>query len=482
MNGFLLTLVALSLKATLVALLVVAVQRLAGRRLPASLRYGLWSLVLARLALPVLPESPFSLLRAGAAAGDLLPGLGPLPASRIAPPASSELALGGGLRTLLDGWLVGAGAGLLLGIWSLGVIVYLGRRARAALRLRRALRRARPLDDPATAELLARCRERLGIRRHVTLCVTPAVSTPALCGILRPHILLPAALAGELDRARLEHVVLHELAHLSRWDGAVFHLATLLVGLHWFNPAAHWMLRRMTTDCELACDARVLSRLPAAARAAYGHTLLQLSLPRLRPALLALSFAGTPKRDLERRIAMIASFRKPTRAWTLAGLALFAALAAVALTDLPAVAAPADGASADDLERQKQTIAATRAIGTAMFAYLKDEHAGEVEAEEPPGGVVDWSRCEPITHGRLSAKLVPTYVDELPAADGWGHRFEFCLAPTAPYLVLGVRSPGRDGVYDDSSYASGAFRAHDVDRDVVWSDGYFVRWPGPIEG
>lgn len=41
----------------------------------------------------------------------------------------------------------------------------------------------------------------------------------------------------------------------------------------------------------------------------------------------------------------------------------------------------------------------------------------------------------------------------------------------------GVRSPGRDGVFEGTTYAAGAYPVSDLDRDVVWIDGYFVTWP-----
>ena len=44
-------------------------------------------------------------------------------------------------------------------------------------------------------------------------------------------------------------------------------------------------------------------------------------------------------------------------------------------------------------------------------------------------------------------------------------------------LVMSVRSPGADGRFDGDRYAVGSFDSADANADIVWVDGYFVRWP-----
>ncbi len=75
---------------------------------------------------------------------------------------------------------------------------------------------------------------------------------------------------------------------------------------------------------------------------------------------------------------------------------------------------------------------------------------------------------------------MPTYIEELPETDGWGHELELCLdrtPTTRERWIAGIRRPGRDGVFDGDSYPVGPFAASDLDRDVVWIDGFFVTWP-----
>ena len=50
-------------------------------------------------------------------------------------------------------------------------------------------------------------------------------------------------------------------------------------------------------------------------------------------------------------------------------------------------------------------------------------------------------------------------------------------ANTLAQQVLGVRSPGRDGIFSDTDYSIIGFEQDDFDQDIVWADGFFVRWP-----
>jgi hypothetical protein len=43
--------------------------------------------------------------------------------------------------------------------------------------------------------------------------------------------------------------------------------------------------------------------------------------------------------------------------------------------------------------------------------------------------------------------------------------------------VMSLRSPGRDGFFADNSYEITSFDPEAFDEDIVWADGFFVRWP-----
>lgn len=205
---------------------------------------------------------------------------------------------------------------------------------------------------------------------------------------------------------------------------------------------------------------------------------------------------------------MIARYRSLSRQY-LAALCLAAgALGFVALTDAPLAAEPAqaagESAAPEDVRRSKETLESLRNGGTAMFSWITDamvesgdltreqvmagDFGGEEEAppEEPddPQSLA-WSRCPAATYEEMRELLVPTYIQELPRTDGWGHELEFCLDRTPAdrkMLIAGIRSPGKDGAFEANSYTAGPFAVSAFDRDIVWIDGFFVNWPSRDAG
>lgn len=131
-------------------------------------------------------------------------------------------------------------------------------------------------------------------------------------------------------------------------------------------------------------------------------------------------------------------------------------------------------------EAQKQTVADIRNIGTAMFGWLTDQvgaaAAGQSQVPEP--ATVDLADYPEISHIDLEKILVPKYIKKIPVMDGWGYSYEFYLnASSLAEDIMSIRSAGRDAVFDGSSYVVGYFDPESFDEDIVWSDGFFVRWP-----
>ena len=54
-------------------------------------------------------------------------------------------------------------------------------------------------------------------------------------GFLRPVILLPVD-ADQWQTERLRAVLLHELAHIKRWDWTMLMVTQIMCAVYWFNP------------------------------------------------------------------------------------------------------------------------------------------------------------------------------------------------------------------------------------------------------
>ena len=259
-------------------------------------------------------------------------------------------------------------------VWLAGVAVLVLRRAAALMIFSRKLRRSLAPADERTASAVERCRELLGIRGEVKSGVTSLVETPALHGIFAPRLLMPVGMAGRLSDAELELVVLHELGHLRRRDLLAQTLIHAAAVLHWFNPLAWLAAHAARADCEHACDEFVLGRVEEGRREDYGAVLLKVvglgSGPGRLPAVLGIFES---KKQLQRRIHLIAGYSSPHWIKTIAGAALLAVIALVSLTRESAAQAPV-AASAPPLPAAKMpetataTTAATPTLNEVMLS------------------------------------------------------------------------------------------------------------------
>jgi beta-lactamase regulating signal transducer with metallopeptidase domain len=311
-----------SWQAAVLVLLVLAVQWAFGRRLSPRWRYGLWLLVVARLALPwTIPSSisVFNLMRlpkASAAVATLrlnaklqappVPRAATVPATQpeetaTAKPAATAPRFRVSLAQVLLVWAVGA-----LALAACLVVMH--------YRLWRRVTPRRPLIDARVLNLLEDCKQLMGLRVPVTLVETPAVGSPSLFGFVRPRLLLPEGLTRSFSQEELRYVFLHELSHIKRHDIMTGWLMTVLQILHWFNPLVWLAFHRMRVDRELACDALALSYAKEEENQPYGRTIIKL-LEGFGCSTWAPSMAGTVenRNQMKERISMIAKFRKTSQ-------------------------------------------------------------------------------------------------------------------------------------------------------------------------
>ena len=107
--------------------------------------------------------------------------------------------------------------------------------------------RARGLDSRGDAAWHARA----GVRYA-------EIDAPAVVGVFRPVILVPASSAA-WSHERRRAVLLHERAHIRQGDCLLALVAQVACALHWFNPLAWLAARRLRIERELAADAAALA-------------------------------------------------------------------------------------------------------------------------------------------------------------------------------------------------------------------------------
>jgi beta-lactamase regulating signal transducer with metallopeptidase domain len=137
--------------------------------------------------------------------------------------------------------------------WAAIVLLLVLRIVWQGARLGRVLSRAAPADAQTLAAV-ANGAARIGLRRVPRVHVLDLETSPFVCGVARPCLVLPRSLAEQIDRPELEPVLLHELAHLKRRDLWWCWLPQLAATLYWFHPLVYWVTFRTRLEAELACD------------------------------------------------------------------------------------------------------------------------------------------------------------------------------------------------------------------------------------
>lgn len=195
-------------------------------------------------------------LAAAAAAASTVPTAGPVKVTLVAP--APRL-----------GW-----PAILTLVWLAGTVAALLPLLLGAFHLRAIGRRARDVESDALDDFAATLGRSLGIRRVVRVVEGEVISTPMTWGIMRPVVLVPAGF-GEWPEARQRDVLLHELAHVARFDCLTQYLASAVCALHWYNPLAWIAARNLRIERERACDDRVL--LAGARASEYAEHLLTIA-------------------------------------------------------------------------------------------------------------------------------------------------------------------------------------------------------------
>ena len=130
--------------------------------------------------------------------------------------------------------------------------------------------------------------------------------------------------------------------------------------------------------------------------------------------------------------------------------------------------------------KQKRTVADMRNTGTAMFSWLTDQ-VGAAAAGSASTTEVDLSNYNSAkSSADMATILVPQYLQDVPALDGWKTAYEYYLKTGSEVLdqqVMAIRSSGRGGAMDGTTYTVTSFEPTDYNQDIVWADGFFVRWP-----
>ena len=167
------------------------------------------------------------------------------------------------------------------------------------------LRTSAVAADNATKALVSEWAAAMRLRQRVQVLITGTIRTPAVMGIFRPALLLPGTMLTGLSPDELRLVVIHELAHIRRYDYLVNLLQMLLEAVLFFNPALWWISRQVRIEREAYADAAAVSI--AGSPRQYANILARLA-EQLSAAVApqtALSLAGRDRSGLVERVRRV---------------------------------------------------------------------------------------------------------------------------------------------------------------------------------
>ena len=157
---------------------------------------------------------------------------------------------------------------VVLGVWLLGVGLFLGYFAISYVITRRKLKKySSPCQKKEVNVVASRIAEEYKMRKvpEIRLMNAEAMS-PFAIGFFQNTVYLPNI---DFEEKNLRYVLKHELFHCSNKDILKKWFFILVNAVHWFNPLV-WMMRELVNqDIELLCDEAVLRDADREARKAY---------------------------------------------------------------------------------------------------------------------------------------------------------------------------------------------------------------------
>src|SRR2546423_6082215 len=232
-----------------------------------------------------------------------------------------------------------SGIAILAAIWLAGALLVLLRLAFGTWRVGQLARDGARVEDGVWLSLTQRLANRLGVTRPLTLLRGERLAVPVTWGVVYPAVLLPQD-SDSWSEERRRFVLVHEMAHVKRFDALTQLLAQFAVALFWFDPLVWIAAHQMRVEREHACDDYVLR--DGTTPSLYAGELLEMvrsigtpSHDRAAPAFAALAMAR--RSEFEGRVLAILDPRLDRHTLTRRGTLMAAVILAFLTLPLAAL-------------------------------------------------------------------------------------------------------------------------------------------------
>ncbi|MFA9480006.1 M56 family metallopeptidase [Phycisphaerales bacterium AB-hyl4] len=218
-----------------------------------------------------------------------------------------------------------------------------------ALGLMRLKRTSQPITASSWQHLLRELQAKLNLQRPVVLRRSRQPIMPMTWGCLPgvPATVLVPVDSEDWSPQRRRAVLLHELAHVKRYDCLTQLLTQVACAVYWFNPLMWYAAHRMLIERERACDDLVLTHETKASE--YAQHLLDIATgPQAGLFTAHAGIAMARRSKLDGRLVAILDQHRNRRAMSRLGVALTITL--IGAVAVPVAMLQADVESAESSE------------------------------------------------------------------------------------------------------------------------------------
>ena len=370
---------------------------------------------------------------------------------------SASPGTGHSLITISGSWAL-----VIFGCWGLLTAVGLMRVAIGFIKLRRLRQSCKAIDPDSVDSVLNDAVRESGHSRKVRICTSDELRVPTAIGFLQPVVILPTWAVKELSTSELKAVLLHELAHLRRWDDWTNLVQKILHAALFFHPAVWWIEGRLSLEREMACDDIVLAHTENPQD--YAQCLLAVAEKSFERRGLSLAQAAVNRmRQTSLRVSQILDANRPgrSRSWRpfSALLGTFALLSFIVAPRFPQLVSFRDKTPTFEIATAKSDL---QPRAEARFVHLAAFHPPESTARptalRPSGD--EMARPSPLNSQSMrTVTRVPREAESIRASM---NSENMDVEKTAEPTIIGARLPSgeRTGSAFNATKTGGIGQVH----------------------
>lgn len=238
-------------------------------------------------------------------------------------------------------------------VWFGVTLLLLARLLHGYLVLNHIKKHALPFD-PLIDRYFQSLVRKMQIKRKVYLCHSSEVNMPMAAGYFSSHVIFPRNLVPQLTNSELQDILLHELAHIKRYDDFGKLFQRIFEAIFFFNPIIRVIGHQLAFEREIACDDAVvrMTKRPQD----YARCLTRLVEMTSGPRFALAPGAILSRKQLFRRFDMILNssrntFGRVSRLVLASSLVLIVTIGAACLIISPAIAFSPGGMSYVELSQ-----------------------------------------------------------------------------------------------------------------------------------